>query len=57
MSENSKKSHFLDSLFKPKTVAIYGASEKSKHFFGGLKIQGFDKNKIYLINFTRITKN
>ena len=53
MSEEVKKSNFLDSLFKPKTVAIYGASEKSKHFFGGLKIQGFDKNKIYLINPTR----
>ncbi|TFG28104.1 MAG: hypothetical protein EU532_06045 [Promethearchaeota archaeon] len=53
MSKNVEKSNFLDSLFKPKTVAIYGASEKSKHFFGGLKIQGFDINKIYLINPSR----
>ena len=38
----------LDYLFKPKTVAIFGASEKSKHFIGGLEVQGFDKRKIYL---------
>lgn len=47
-TDNNKIS--LEGLFNPKTVAIYGASEKSKHFIGGLKIQGFDTNKIYLIN-------
>ncbi|MFX1259131.1 MAG: CoA-binding protein [Promethearchaeota archaeon] len=50
MSKKNENSNFLDFLFKPKTIAIYGASEKSKHFIGGLKIQGFNKNKIYLIN-------
>jgi len=43
----------LDHLFKPKTVAIFGATEKSKHFMGGLEVQGFDKSKIYLINPSR----
>lgn len=41
---------FLDSLFKPRTIAIYGASERSKHFVGGIKNQGFDQNNLYLIN-------
>ena len=41
---------FLDSLFKPRTIAIYGASERSKHFVGGIKNQGFDQDSIYLIN-------
>jgi len=53
MSKINEKIKDLDFLFKPKTVAIYGASEKSKHFFGGMEIQGFDKNKIYLINPSR----
>ena len=52
MSKNKKKDKNLDPLFKPKTVAIYGASERgsTKHFIGGMEIQGFDKNKLYLIN-------
>ncbi|MFX1337805.1 MAG: CoA-binding protein [Promethearchaeota archaeon] len=52
MSKNKKKEKNLDPLFKPKTVAIYGASERgsTKHFVGGLKIQGFDDSKLYLIN-------
>ena len=41
---------FLDSLFKPRTIAIYGASERSRHFVGGIKNQGFDQDNIYLIN-------
>ncbi len=53
MSKDIKKNIDLDSLFKPKTVAIYGASEGSKHFVGGMESQGFDKNKIYLINPSR----
>ncbi|MFX1393567.1 MAG: CoA-binding protein [Promethearchaeota archaeon] len=51
MSNTNHRS--LDYLFKPKTVAIFGASEKSKHFIGGLEVQGFDKGKIYLINPSR----
>jgi acyl-CoA synthetase (NDP forming) len=52
MSKNKKKDKNLDPFFKPKTVAIYGASERgsTKHFVGGMEIQGFDKSKLYLIN-------
>ena len=52
MSKNNEKTINLDSLFKPKSVVIYGASERgsTKHFVGGMEIQGFDKNKLFLIN-------
>jgi len=50
MVEKENKPIFLDALFKPRTIAIYGASERSKHFVGGIKNQGYDKDKIYLIN-------
>jgi len=50
MSDEKVKRTFLDSLFKPKSIAIYGASERSKHFVGGIRLQGFDQEKLYLIN-------
>ncbi len=52
MSKNKEKEKYLDPLFKPKTVAIYGASERgsTKHFVGGLEVQGFNKKNLYLIN-------
>ncbi len=50
MSNKEVDVGFLDSLFKPRTIAIYGASERSKHFVGGIKNQGFDQDSIYLIN-------
>jgi acyl-CoA synthetase (NDP forming) len=53
MLEKDKSFEFLDYLFKPKNVAIFGASNKTKHFIGGFEVQGFDKKKIYLINPTK----
>jgi len=50
MAEKENKPKFLDALFKPRTIAIYGASERSRHFVGGIKNQGFDQDNIYLIN-------
>jgi len=50
MSKKEDDIGFLDSLFKPRTIAIYGASERSRHFVGGIKNQGFNQDKLYLIN-------
>lgn len=50
MTDKENKPIFLDALFKPRTIAIYGASERSRHFVGGIKNQGFDQDNIYLIN-------
>jgi len=50
MSNKKDDVGYLDFLFKPKTIAIYGASERSKHFVGGIKNQGFNPENIYLIN-------
>ena len=43
----------LESLFKPKSVAIVYASEKVDYFIQGFKIMGFDMNNLYLINPSR----
>ncbi len=43
-------SNYLDFLFKPRTVAIYKASEKLGYFFVGFKEQKFNTDKLYLIN-------
>ena len=40
----------LDYLFKPQTVAMFGASERFEYFFTGLKQQNFDHSNLYLIN-------
>ena len=40
----------LDYLFKPRTVAMLGASERFEYFFTGLKQQNFDHSNLYLIN-------
>ncbi|MFX1395359.1 MAG: CoA-binding protein [Promethearchaeota archaeon] len=40
----------LDHLFKPRNVAIYEAKEKFFYFIEGFRSQGFDLNKLYLIN-------
>jgi acyl-CoA synthetase (NDP forming) len=50
MTDKENKPKFLDALFKPRTIGIYGASERSRHFVGGIKNQGFDQEKLYLIN-------
>ncbi|MFX1273837.1 MAG: CoA-binding protein [Promethearchaeota archaeon] len=43
----------LDSLFKPKNVAIVYASEKVGYFIYGFKEMGFEMNNLYLINTSR----
>ena len=45
--ENPNK---IDILFNPRNVAIYRASEKLDYFLMGFKEQGYDTNKLYLIN-------
>ncbi|MHA2006073.1 MAG: CoA-binding protein [Promethearchaeota archaeon] len=47
MEDNYK---YLDYLFKPRTVAVYKASEKLDYFFMGFKEHKFDTDKLYLIN-------
>ena len=45
-----KKIKALKSLFYPENVAIYEAKKKISYFIQGFKRQGFDLNKLYLIN-------
>lgn len=47
---SDEKTISLDFLFKPRTVAMFGASERFEYFFTGLKQQNFDHSNLYLIN-------
>lgn len=47
---SDEKTTSLDYLFKPRTVAMLGASERFEYFFTGLKQLNFDHNNLYLIN-------
>jgi acyl-CoA synthetase (NDP forming) len=42
----------IDILFNPRNIAIFKASDKLDYFLMGLKQQGYDNNKLYLINQT-----
>lgn len=50
---SDEKTISLDFLFKPRTVAMFGASERFEYFFTGLKQQNFDHKNLYLINPTK----
>ena len=50
---SDEKTISLDYLFKPRTVAMFGASERFEYFFTGLKQQNFDHSNLYLINPTK----
>ena len=47
---SDEKTISLDYLFKPRNVAMFGATERFDFFFTGLKQQNFDHSKLYLIN-------
>ncbi len=40
----------LDTLFNPRNIAIYKASNKLDYFLMGLREQNFQTDKLYLIN-------
>jgi acyl-CoA synthetase (NDP forming) len=47
---NSEVIESINTLFNPRNVVIYRASEKLDYFLIGLKEQGFNPDKVYLIN-------
>jgi acyl-CoA synthetase (NDP forming) len=47
---NKDSSKYLDHLFKPRTVAVYKASEKLDYFFMGFREHKFNTDNLYLIN-------
>ena len=48
--EKKSNKYSLDSLFKPKNVAIFNFTQKISFFVDGFKRQGFDLEKLYLIS-------